>query len=119
MTDQERLQELFNNQQFMVIAVTLDDGSPWAVPVRVAAGDGREFEWDSMLSADHSIALDDGATMAITMYEKTDDRMTGFYATGWGELLEEKNETTGRYRFTVREAWINDETFQKRSVEMV
>jgi hypothetical protein len=49
MTDKQKLEQLFSEQEYLVLAVTLDDGSPWPVPVRMRTGDGKVFEWDSHL----------------------------------------------------------------------
>lgn len=119
MNDQERLEQLLNEQQLMVIAVTLDDGTPWATPVRVQSHDGCvTFEWDSHLQAEHSKALSARPAMAITIFQKKEDSQIGFYAKGTGELVEEFKPGFGRYRFTASECWLNDETFVKRSIEL-
>lgn len=118
MSDSERLEQLLDEQQLMVLAVSLDDGTPWAVPVRIQTHDGcASFEWDSHLQTEHSKAIAKHPAMAITIFQKKDDSQIGFYAKGAGELIEEFKPGFGRYRFSANECWINDETFVKRSVE--
>lgn len=118
MNDKERLEQLLDEQQFMVLAVSLDDGTPWATPVRIQAHDGfTSFEWDSHLQTEHSKAIAERPAMAVTIFQKKENEQIGFYAKGRGELIEEFKPSFGRYRFTANECWINDETFVKRSVE--
>ena len=117
MTDTKRIDQLLKEQKYMVIALTLDDGTPWVVPVRIRDHDGiKYFEWDSHMLTEHSKAIATRPEMAITIFQKKEDTQTGFYAKGIGELAEEFKPGFGRYRFTVHEAWINDETFKKRSL---
>lgn len=117
MDDTQKLELLLLEQEYMVLAVALDDGTPWAVPVRIREHDGtKSFEWDSHMLTEHSKAIATRPEMAITIFQKKEDTQTGFYAKGIGELAEEFKPGFGRYRFTVHEAWINDETFKKRSL---
>ena len=118
MTDKQRLSKFLGDQQYMVLAVTLDDGSPWAVPVRIRAWNGKEFEWDSKLDTVHSKAIEARPEVAMTIFQKLPDSQFGFYAKGRGELVEAKDHGMGRYRFTAERAWINDETFVKQEVEL-
>jgi len=117
MTDKEKIAKLFNEEQFMVLAVTLDDGSSWAVPVKIQYQDGNTFEWDSKLDTIHSKAIQSHSEMAITIFQKHEDMQIGLYAKGRGEIAETKGEF-GRYRFTAEQAWLNDETFVKREVSL-
>ncbi len=117
MNDNERIEQLLNEQQFMVLAVTLDDGTPWATPVRIQAYNGHaSFEWDSHLQTEHSKAIAKRPDMAITIFQKKETTQIGFYAKGKGELVEEFKPGFGRYRFTAEQSWVNDETFVKRKV---
>ena len=118
MNDNQRLEELLNTQQFMVLAVTLGDGTPWATPVKIAKREGNVFEWNSMLNTEHSKALEANPTMAITVFQKKETSQLGFYAKGRGELVETKEHGLGRYIFTAEACWINDETFVKREVKL-
>lgn len=119
MTDNERLNLLLENQDYMVLVVTLDDGKPWATPVRVREHDGlRSFDWDSHVQTEHSKALMVRPNVAMTIFEKRDTYQTGLYAKGTAELIEEFKPGFGRYRFTATQAWINDETFRKRAIEL-
>lgn len=118
MNDNEKAKEFLRAQQFMVLAVTLDDGTPWAVPVRIQRWEGNEFEWDSKLDTLHSQAVNARPKMAITVFQKMEDSQIGVYARGQGELVEEFKPGFGRYRFRAEQSWMNDETFVKREVEL-
>ena len=119
MNDNQKLEQLLGEQQFMVLAVTLEDGTPWAVPVRIGKREGSEFWWDSTLAAEHSKAIAGGnSAVAITVYKKTDDVHIGFYAKGKAELVEEIKPGFGRYKFVATQCWLNDETFVKREVQL-
>ncbi|HEY1085953.1 MAG TPA: pyridoxamine 5'-phosphate oxidase family protein [Candidatus Saccharimonadales bacterium] len=118
MNDNEKAKQFLQDQEYMVIAVTLEDSTPWALPVRLRHWDGNVFEWDSMLATEHSKALERSPEMAITIFQKFSDSQTGIYAKGHGELVEEKDHGLGRYRFTAEKVWLNDETFKKREVEL-
>lgn len=119
MNDQQKLEQFLGEQQFMVLAVALSDGTPWAVPVRIAKQEGREFYWDSALNTEHSKAIaEQNSGVAITIYQKTEDIMFGFYAKGTAELLEEYKPGYGHYKFVASQCWINDETFVKREVDL-
>jgi hypothetical protein len=118
MNDTEKIKLFLSEQQFMVLAVTLDDGIPWATPVKIQYWEGNIFEWDSKLDTEHSKAIEQRPEIAITIFQKQEDSQIGFYAKGIGECVETKEHGVGRYRFTVKEAWLNDETFVKRAVTL-
>jgi hypothetical protein len=118
MTDEQKLEQLFSEQEYLVLAVTLDDGTPWAVPVRMRTGDGKVFEWDSHLLAEHSKAIAKRPAAAVTIFQKWDDHQTGYYAKGTAQMIEEFKPGFGHYRFSAQQAWINDETFRKREIEL-
>lgn len=121
MTDQEQLRLFLAEQKYMVLAVTLDDGTPWATPVRIKTQYGTAFEWDSMQDAEHSKALLKHPNVAITIF--TDDSGTnaqfGFYAKATASKVSDGEHGIGRYHAIVSQAWVNDQTFVKRKVEMV
>ena len=118
MTDEEKLEQFLGTQQHMVLAVTLEDGTPWAVPVKIQQRESLAvFEWDSRLDTVHSQALKVHPQMALMIYQKESPWQTGFYAKGHGELVEPSGDY-GRYRFTAEQAWLNDETFVKREVKI-
>ena len=120
MSDDEKALQFLTTQKHMVLAVVLDDGTPWVVPVKLQAHDGlRTFEWDSRLDTVHSRALAGHPQMAITIYQKEEPWQIGVYAKGSGELVEDRGDGYGRYRFTAVKAWLNDETFVKREVRIV
>lgn len=110
------VQDFLGEQHFMVLAVTLDDGTPWAVPVRISRWQGKEFEWDSKLDTLHSQALAARPAMAVTVFNT--GQQCGVYMSGRGELVGETNSGFGHYRFTAERTWLNDETFVKREVSL-
>lgn len=117
MTDRERLADLLSRQPFIVLAVTLDDGRPWAVPVKVKRWEPGAFEWDSRLDTLHSQVIEVRPATAVTIYEKSDEAEVGFYFAGKAELLEDRGDGYGRYRFRAERAWVNDETYIKREFD--
>lgn len=119
MDDLTRLREFLAGQAIMVVAVTLEDGTPWATPVKIQRQVGREFEWDSRLDTLHSRTLEVHPNMAITIFQKQADIQFGFYAQGKASLVSESPGGFGRYRFVAERTWINDESFVKREVELV
>ena len=70
MTDEQKLEQLFSEQEYLVLAVTLDDGTAWPVPVRIRTSDGKTFEWDSHLMTEHSKAITQRPTIAVTIFQK-------------------------------------------------
>lgn len=119
MNDREKTKQFLAGQEYMVLAVTLDDGTPWAVPVRIRRWDGAKvFEWESELATEHSMAISARPDMAMTIFQKMENAQTGVYLKGHGELVEEFKPGFGRYRFTAERCWLNDETFQKREIEL-
>lgn len=103
----------------MVLAVVLDDGTPWATPVRIKQWDGKAFEWESMVTTEHSKAIATRPDIAISIFtpEGEGTIQFGFYAKAKAELLNEENGM-GRYRATITESWINDASFVKRAVSV-
>jgi hypothetical protein len=121
MNDQERLGAFLGAQEYMTIAVTLDDGAPWATPVRIRAREGKTFEWDSHVATEHSKAIANRPDVAISIYAPAGDQTEqfGFYAHALAEQVGEPNEHgIARYRATVSKSFINDATFEKREVEL-
>lgn len=121
MNDHEQLLHFLTTQQYMTVAVTLDDGTPWATPVRIKAWEGMIFEWDSLATTEHSKAIASRPNVAISMYtpEGEGTIQFGFYAHAKAEQITEPNEHgTARYRATVNKCFINDATFKKREVEL-
>lgn len=118
MTDNEKLEQLFSEQQYMILAVTLDDGTPWAVPVRIKLRWELAFEWESSLETVHSKTLAKHPEVAITIFDKSGETQVGFYAKGKAELVEEYKPGYGLYRFIASQCWINDDTFVKREVNL-
>jgi len=56
--------------------------------------------------------------MAVTIFQKQENAQIGVYMKGHGELVQQKDDDFGRYRFTAEQVWLNDETFVKREVEL-
>lgn len=122
MNDEAQLKQFLETQKYMTIAVVLDDGTPWAAPVRIKTQNGPVFEWDSKNDTEHSKAIEARPAIAISIWtpEAEDTIQFGFYATATAKRLGEPNEYgISRYRATVTKAWINDATFVKREVSMV
>ncbi len=119
MNDEEQLNKFLAEHRYMTIAVTLDDGTPWATPVRIKNWEGKVFEWDSNLDTEHSKALTKRPQVALSMYTPQTDTTIqfGFYATATADLIGEQNGI-GHYRATVTKSWINDATFEKREVSL-
>ena len=121
MSDREQLNTFLATQQYMTLAVTLDDGKPWATPVRIKAWEGRVFEWESKTDTEHSKAIVKRPNVAINMWTPEGDGTIqfGFYAHATAEQISEPNEHgIARYRATVNKCFINDATFVKREVEL-
>lgn len=120
MTDEQGVEDFLQTQHHMVLAVTLEDGSPWAVPVAVLRREGISiFEWDSRTDAVHSLALARDSRAAITLYRASSDewREIGFYSAGRAEIVDPRGDFA-RYRFTTEHAWVNDETHAKRELNV-
>ena len=121
MTDREQLDTFLSEQHYMTIAVTREDGTPWATPVRIQRMEGREFEWDSKIDTEHSKAIAVQPQVAISMFtpEGEGTIQFGFYAAAIAEQISEANDHgIARYRATVNKSFINDASFRKREVEL-
>lgn len=122
MSNQEQLLKFLDEQKYMTIAVTLDDGTPWATPVRIKKWDGQNvFEWDSKIDTEHSKAIEARPGIALSMW--TPDAETtiqfGVYAQANAEQVSEPNDHgIARYKATVTKFWINDASFVKREVSL-
>lgn len=119
MSDQEQLNKFLSEQNYMTLAVTLDDGTPWATPVRISSWDGKTFEWDSKTDTVHSKAIAQRPQIALSIFTPQTDTTIqfGFYATATAELVGEQNGM-GHYKATVTKSWINDASFIKRVVSL-
>ena len=117
MTDEKIVEKLLSEVAHMVVVVTLADGSPWAVPVHIAHHDGKVFEWDSMVSTDHSQAISVNPQIALTIFSTDSD--IGFYAKAQAEEVPGTRRDDGyaHYRATISEAWLNEKHI-KRSIEL-
>ena len=119
MSDEQKIEQLLAAQEIMVLAVITEEGAPWVTPVAISRRDGLSyFEWVSAITSIHSQALIGHPDAAVTIYQKAEGSQIGYYAKGRAELVEEYKPGLGRYRFTAEEAWINDETFKKRRLEL-
>lgn len=117
MNDEQKLEQLFNNQIIMAVAVVLDDGTPWVTPVKFTRR-GNIFEWNSSPDSLHSKAIVENPNAAITIFIKTADTHLGFYAKGKTSLVTGKDNAPSHYQFVAEECWLNDETFIKRPVSL-
>lgn len=118
MTDIEKTKEFLARQNYMVLAVVCEDGTPWATPVKIQDRGEKSFEWDSRTDTVHSQAIAHNSAVAITLFEKLDDSQFGFYAKGTARVVEDKGNGLARYRVDISQSWVNDETFVKREVEI-
>ena len=121
MNDHDILLQFLNEQKYMTIAVTLDDGTPWATPVRIKAWEGKTFEWDSHVGTEHSKAIAARPAIAISMWTPDGEGTIqfGFYAHATAEQTSEPSEHgIARYRATVSKCFINDASFIKREVDL-
>lgn len=119
MTDHEKLIAFLAGQKYLTLAVTLDDGTPWATPVRIQKQQGKSFEWDSKTDTEHSKAIASRPQVAISMFTPEDEASSqfGFYGHATAEQISEPNQYgIARYRATVNKSFINDATFIKREV---
>ena len=119
--DEQKTEEFLAGQTHMVLAVTLEDGSPWAVPLKIQRRDGlRTFEWDSRTDAVHSHPLLETLQAAVTVFRASADEWEafGYCAQGKVEITERRGDDYARYRFTADRAWINDEWHQKRELAL-
>lgn len=117
MTDKQKLIEFLGAQSYMVVAVVAENKTPWAVPVRILHQEGKVFEWDSHRDTVHSQAIVGGSPVAITIFSTENGQQFGFYAEG-SATFTEKSNGFARYRFVATKAYINDETFVKREVQL-
>ena len=104
----------------MALAVVADDNSPWVIPVKIQDRQGFAwFEWDSAKDTYHSRAVMIHPEVAITIYDVGRDeyRDIGFYAKARVKMVEDKGDFA-RYRANVHEAYINDEAYVKRGLNM-
>lgn len=122
MNDVERTREFLSRQDYMIVTVLLADGSPWSVPVKIKAWHENEFEWDSVVTTEHSKAIDLHPNVSLLFYEPdgTTTKQFGFYAKATATKISETNASNrATYRATISTAWINDASFKKRQVAIV
>ena len=119
MSDEGRLNTFLSEQSYMTIAVTRDDGTAWALPVRIQQRNGWTFEWFSKLDTVHSQAIAKRPHIAISIWtpESETTEQFGFYAEATAELLSDR-DGSGRYQATVTQAWVNDARHVKRPVAL-
>jgi len=113
MSDKQIVKALLEKSKHMIVAVTLDDDTPWAVPVRIKQRNGWVFEWDSMPTTVHSQAVATHPTIALIVFSIDED--IGLYAKAIAEELSEIRRDDGsvRYRATVTEAWLNEQHIKR------
>jgi general stress protein 26 len=117
MTDQEKFINFLAQSRHMVLAVTLEDGRPWAVPLKVQEHGSDFVEWDSRTDTLHSQAIERDPRVMLLMYSTTKDDQVGVYMQAAVTDTTMKGEYA-RYRATIERTWLNDETFQKREVTL-
>lgn len=118
MTDKQKIEQLLTSQTIMTLAVILGDGTPWAIPVAIRHHEGiTKLEWVSKVDAIHSQAIAQNPRVAISIFEDKGAAKTGLYLSATTRLDDQKGDT-GFYSAAVQRAWVNDETFQKRELEL-
>ncbi|MGB3023910.1 MAG: pyridoxamine 5'-phosphate oxidase family protein [Candidatus Saccharimonadales bacterium] len=119
MTPEQKAAVFLEGQTHMIVAVTCDDGRPWAVPVVIQQRDGKVFEWDSRLDAVHSLAIARDPRVAICLYRASSDEGEEIvvYGDGTAEIVEQRGEYA-RYRATLQTAWMNDVDHVKRPISV-
>lgn len=117
MNDKEIAQHLLSQSQHMVVAVMLDDGTPWAVPVHMVSNDNWVFEWNSKPETVHSQAIANRCQIALTVFSIEQD--LGLYMKAVAEELPNTRNDDGRvrYRAKVTEAWLNEQ-HRKRPLDL-
>lgn len=113
MNDKQIAEKLLKQSKHMVVAVVLEDGTPWAVPVRIKQRNGWVFEWDSIPTTLHSRAISIHPAVALTVFSIDED--IGVYAKATAEELSDTRHDDGsvRYRATVTEAWLNEQHIKR------
>jgi nitroimidazol reductase NimA-like FMN-containing flavoprotein (pyridoxamine 5'-phosphate oxidase superfamily) len=114
MNDHEIVQQLLHECDHMVVAVTLDDGTPWAVPVHMVSDDNWVFEWNSKPTTVHSRAIAKRPSVALTVFSIAKD--IGLYMKATAEALPDVRDADGRvrYRATVTKAWLNEQHIKRQ-----
>jgi hypothetical protein len=113
MSDTEIVKKFLDQSKHMVVAVTLDDNTPWAVPVRIRQREGWVFEWDSKSTTVHSRAIATHPDISLTIFSADED--IGLYAKATAEELSHVRRDDGyvRYRATVTQAWLNEKHIKR------
>lgn len=117
MSDKDIAESLLAQSKHMIVAVTLDDDTPWAVPVRITRHKGSVFEWYSRPTTVHSQAISGHPDIALIIFSIDED--IGIYAKATAEGFPDVPRDDGyiRYRAIVTEAWLN-ERHTKRPVDL-
>lgn len=114
--DKQTARQFLASQQYMVVSVTLADGSPWAVPVRILRHEAKLLEWDSHVDSQHSRVIERDPRVMLLCYDA--NTQTGVYMTASVTNIERRDDGFARYRAEVGQAWLNDASFVKRPVEL-
>lgn len=116
MSDKQRVSEFLQKQAHMVLGVVLEDGSPWAVPVRILHHEEGIFEWDSVLNTEHSQAIERDPRVMLLCFDTAKDAQIGVYMQAEVTDIARRSDGYARYHAEVRRTWLNDETYVKREV---
>lgn len=76
------------------------------------------FEWDSMMSTEHSKAIAEHPEIMLLCFDTKKDDQAGVYMNATVTDITPKDHGAARYRAEVSKAWLNDETYTKREVTM-
>ncbi len=115
MTDQEKVTNFLARCRHMVLVVTLEDGRPWAVPIKVQGRGNNFVEWDSRTDTLHSQSIENDPRVMILFYDTTKDDQVGVYMQASVTNVEANGEYA-RYRATIEHTWLNDESYIKREI---
>ncbi len=91
--------------KYAVIAVTTQDGTPWAVPVAVQRYKNQTIEWFSKTDTVHSIAIEQNPVVALTVF--MGDPTYGVCATAHAKKLLSLPGGVARYAAVIDDAWYN------------
>ncbi len=119
MSLEQKAAEFLTTQRHMIIAVTCEDGRPWAVPVAIQHYAGGQFEWDSRLDTVHSQAIARDPRVAVCLYRTKADGVEELvvYGDATAEIIESRGDYA-RYRASLQTAWINDNDHVKRAIHV-
>lgn len=120
MTYEQLAHNFLHRQTYLVLAVTLDDNTPWAVPLKLQRYEKVEFEWISKPSTIHSKVIKKRSKVAICLFHPSNSEFKeiGFYAKATARKVSDKEDGYSVYRAIITEAWYNNEEHIKRKLDL-